>query len=68
MARPYYTGPSGKRTSAFRAAMSRSAEKRRCPACGRKSALVRLPYDPDRGLLAVTYCRWEDCDYERHHE
>lgn len=39
-------------------AMKRSAEARRCPTCKRKSALVR---PPDGG----TYCRWEDCSYER---
>lgn len=50
----------------FEAAMSRSAEKRRCPKCQRKSALVRLPTDHDLGLAGVTYCRWDDCDYERH--
>jgi hypothetical protein len=55
------------RSANFSAAMTRSAEKRRCPKCQRKSALVRLPADYDRGFLAMTYCRWEDCAYERHH-
>jgi hypothetical protein len=52
----------------FRAAMSRSAERRQCPKCNRKSALVRLPRDLDRGYASMTYCRWADCDYERHGE
>lgn len=50
----------------FEAAMKRSAEKRRCPKCDRKSALVRLPRTDE--YVAVTYCRWDDCDYERHAE
>ena len=62
-----YPTPANKgRSQAFSAAMARSAERRRCPRCHRKSALVRLPSDPDRGLLSATYCRWDDCDYERH--
>jgi hypothetical protein len=56
------------RSDAFSAAMSRSAERRRCPKCQRKSALIRIPVDLDRGLLGITYCRWEDCGFERHHE
>ena len=50
----------------FRAAMRRSAEARRCPKCGRKSALVRLPADVF--YMATTYCRWDDCDYQRHYD
>lgn len=59
---PAYKG----RSAAFRAAMSRSAEKRRCPKCQRKSALVRVP--GDEFYRGVTYCRWEDCDYVKHWE
>ncbi len=47
----------------FEAAMSRSAERRRCPKCQRKSALVRVPADDF--YWGVTYCRWNDCDYRR---
>lgn len=41
-------------------AMRRSAERRRCPKCGRKSALTFHSDEVMRG----TYCRWGDCDYE----
>lgn len=41
--------------------MKRSAENRRCPACGRKSALKRVPDE----MGSVTYCRWDGCRYER---
>ena len=37
----------------------RSAAGRKCPACGRKSALKRT----DDG--EVVYCRWDDCEYTR---
>jgi ribosomal protein S27AE len=40
--------------STFSSAMQRSAERRRCPNCDRKSALVRAE--------DATYCRW-DCGY-----
>jgi len=46
--------------------MRRSAESRRCPKCKRGSALRHIPTDWDLGLASLTYCRWEDCDYERH--
>lgn len=49
------------RSANFREAMRNSAERRRCPKCERKSALVRVPDDTG----SVTYCRWNDCDYER---
>jgi ribosomal protein S14 len=49
------------RSSEFSAAMSRSAAKRRCPKCGRKSALLRVNDETMFGR----YCRWDDCDYER---
>lgn len=43
-------------------AMKRSAERRKCPKCGRKSALVRVSEDWGRGSV----CRWKaegKCDY-----
>lgn len=46
--------------STFKAAMQRSAEKRRCPKCGRKSALISFSDEWQFG----SYCRWDDCDYE----
>ncbi len=49
------------RSSEFGAAMSRSAEKRRCPKCGRKSALLLVNDETMFGR----YCRWDDCGYER---
>jgi ribosomal protein S27AE len=39
----------------------RSAESRKCPNCGRKSALKFHSDDFGFG----SYCRWDDCDYER---
>lgn len=50
-----------RRSAEFGAAMRRGAERRRCPACGRKSALTWVSDDFGVGQ----YCRWEDCDYER---
>lgn len=35
-------------------AMERSAEGRRCPSCGRRSALVRI----EAGQATVSSCRW----------
>jgi ribosomal protein S27AE len=43
------------------AAMKRGAEKRRCPKCGRGSALKFHSDDFAFG----SYCRWDDCGYER---
>lgn len=43
--------------------MSRSAKKRQCPKCGRKSAVIRLSVTEDEFVAA--YCRWKDCDYVR---
>lgn len=40
-------------------AARRSAENRRCPKCGRKSALVHLSEPTQFGRA----CRWDDCDY-----
>lgn len=42
------------------AAARRSAERRKCPKCGRKSALKHHSDDTMFGR----YCRWEDCGYE----
>lgn len=56
---PAFKGRSG----SFGAAMSRSAERRRCPKCQRKSAIVRLSIVDDEFVAA--YCRWDDCDYAR---
>lgn len=42
------------------AAQSRSAAKRQCPACGRKSALA-WHSDPEMFGWA---CRWQDCRHE----
>jgi ribosomal protein S27AE len=41
-------------------AMKRSAERRQCPKCGRKSALVRFSDEWAFGSC----CRWSDCNYE----
>lgn len=41
-------------------AMERSADRRRCPKCGRKSALRHYSDD----LMFGSACRWEDCSYE----
>lgn len=54
---PAYKG----RSAAFGAAMSRSAEARRCPKCNRKSALVKVSIE-DSWFIS-RYCRWDDCDY-----
>ena len=44
----------------FAAAMKQSAEKRRCPNCERKSAIVRFTDDFGNG----GWCRWPDCGYD----
>ena len=41
-------------------AAERSAGTRRCPKCGRKSALAFYSDD----LMFGRACRWADCDYE----
>jgi ribosomal protein S14 len=46
-------------SSAQTAAKIRSAERRRCPKCGRKSALVRIENDYGHGRV----CRWDDCQH-----
>jgi ribosomal protein L37AE/L43A len=43
--------------STFRSAMARSAKRRTCPECGRKSAIKR--WSDEIGTYAE--CRW--CDY-----
>jgi ribosomal protein S27AE len=53
------SGGVGKATTNTVKAMSRSAEKRQCPKCGRKSALKHYSDEDSYG----TYCRWEDCGY-----
>ena len=57
----YLDGNVRKATANTVAAMRRSAERRRCPECDRKSALSR--YDEDDGF--GWYCRWDDCGYDR---
>lgn len=48
----YLDGNVRKATANTVKAMTRSAERRQCPKCGRKSALVR---DTE---MRATYCRW----------
>lgn len=43
----------------------RSAEARRCPACGRGAALVSVTPRPLTPGETTTYCRWDDCTYAR---
>lgn len=57
----YTDGGRSKATPNTVKAMQRSAEKRRCPKCGRGSALKHHSDEYSYG----SYCRWEDCDYER---
>jgi len=57
----YVSGGVSKATANTVAGMQRSAEKRRCPQCGRKSALKFHSDDFSFG----SYCRWEDCNYKR---
>lgn len=61
---PAYRG----RSAAFGAAMTRSAERRRCPKCNRKSAILKVtPWElpvSDTAYVSA-YCRWDDCDYAR---
>lgn len=56
----YLDGNVRKATANTVAAQQRSAQRRQCPKCGRKSALVRFSDDEAFGR----YCRWDDCDYE----
>lgn len=57
----YTSGGQSKATANTVAAMRRSAEKRRCPQCGRGSA---LKFHSDEEMFG-SYCRWPDCGYER---
>jgi ribosomal protein L37AE/L43A len=43
-------------------AMKHRAESRRCPKCGRRSALKRVRLDV---YATMSVCRWPDCKYER---
>jgi hypothetical protein len=54
-----------RRVASLSNAMTQSAERRRCPSCGRGAALKRVELDD---FQTVTYCRWKTegkCDYER---
>jgi ribosomal protein S27AE len=55
----YLDGGRQKATPNTVAAMRRSAENRRCPACGRGSA---LKFHSDEWSFG-SYCRWEDCSH-----
>jgi hypothetical protein len=60
----YLSASRRRATATTVAAMQRSAERRRCPSCGRRSAIVRDPTN------RMTYCRWAGerparCDYVR---
>lgn len=50
--------------------MARSADRRQCPECGRKSALVSDRQDWGDRIVIVTACRWKwqptktPCSYE----
>jgi hypothetical protein len=44
-------------------AMKRLAERRRCPKCGRKGAVVVVWAPEFQGVLR--YCRWPDCRWEK---
>lgn len=55
----YQSGGVRKATPNSVAAARRSAESRKCPKCGRKSALV---FYSDEVMFGRT-CRWQDCDY-----
>lgn len=46
---------SGRNTDNLVKAAIRSARSRQCPACGRKSALVRVD---EEGGFRYRYCRW----------
>lgn len=49
-------------TANNQAAQSRSAERRRCPTCQRKAALIEDRQDWGDRLVMVRHCRW--CHYE----
>lgn len=56
----YLDGSVRKATPNTVKAMERSASARRCPKCGRKSALKHHSDD----MMYGSYCRWQDCGYE----
>lgn len=56
----FQSGSVRKATANSVKAAARSAESRRCPRCGRKSALRHHSDD----LMYGTACRWADCGYE----
>lgn len=41
------------------------AEARRCPKCGRGSAIVSVRPRPTEPGEVTEYCRWDDCNYGR---
>lgn len=50
------------------ASMRRQAERRKCPSCGRKSAIVSWAEDWGNGPVFLRVCRWKEqglCDYEQ---
>lgn len=57
----FTSGGVSKATANTITAMRRSAESRRCPKCGRGSA---LKFHSDEYGFG-SYCRWPDCGYER---
>lgn len=60
----YNDGGVRKATPNSRTAARRSALKRQCPKCGRKSALVHISEPEFFGPA----CRWDDCGYRNMHE
>lgn len=44
--------------------MTREAENRRCPECGRGFAVNSDREDWGHALAVLRWCRWADCDYE----
>ncbi len=55
----YLDGSRNRATPNSRKAASRSAERRRCPKCQRKAALVFISDEVQFGFA----CRWNECDY-----
>jgi transposase len=45
------------------AAQALSAERRQCPSCNRKSALISDRQDWGDRIVAITHCRW--CGWEK---
>lgn len=49
-------------------AMRRRAERRQCPECGRKSAIISERDDWGDRLVLISVCRWKDsglCGFTR---